>query len=326
MIYPWLQQQWQQSINYVTNQRLAHANLISGPSAIGKLEFCLALMQRMNCSRPTIESYACNSCQNCKLFQARTHPDVRLINVDEVHEQIKVDDIRDINSFITLSRQHGSYKLVCINLADHMNVNAANALLKTLEEPPEGTYLFLISHRPDRLLATIKSRCQLWKFYTPDENLSLQWLHEQSKKADWNTLLSVARGRPLFALQLNETGLGRDRLSYYQDLGLFMQYKEKVTKLSAKLQNEELEKLVTWQQAWCADLIRCHYIKEPVTLENLDIRRTLHSLVGRVDLQLLFQYMDKLIELHRFSKAPLNKRLFIEDMLIRCQETLVQPT
>ena len=63
-----------------------------------------------------------------------------------------------------------------------------------------------------------------------------------------------------------------------------------------------------------------------MTLENPDIRRSLHSLVGRVDLQLLFQYFDKLIELHRFSKAPLNKRIFIEDMLIRCQEILVQPT
>ena len=98
-----------------------------------------------------------------------------------------------------------------------------------------------------------------------------------------------------------------------------------LTKVSGKHQDVLLERLVSWQQAWCADLVRCHYKNEPVTLENPDIRRSLHSLVGRVDLHLLFKFMDKLIELRRFSSAPLNKRLFIEDMLIRCQEVLEQP-
>ena len=104
-----------------------------------------------------------------------------------------------------------------------------------------------------------------------------------------------------------------------------MQHKEKVTKISAKLQNEDLDILISWLQGWCADLVRCSYMKEPVTLENPDIRRSLHSLVGRVDLQLLFSFWDKLIELRRFSSAPLSKRLFIEDMLIRCQDILEQP-
>ena len=326
MLYPWQEKQWQRSINYVHSQRLAHAILVSGPSAIGKLEFSMSFMQWMNCTQPTIEKYACGECKNCHLFKARTHPDVRMINVDEVTDQIKVDDIREINRFMSLSQQYGKYKIVCINCADHMNINAANALLKTLEEPPENSILFLVTHRADRLLATIKSRCQIWKFKTPEKSESLQWLGQQIKHADWDTLLSVSGDRPLLALELHETGLGEERATFYSYIDNLLCQKEKVTDLSAKLQNEELERLVIWQQAWCADLVRCHYQKEPVTLENPDIRRTLHSLVGRVDLQSLFQYLDKLIELHRFSKAPLNKRLFIEDMLIRCQEILVQPT
>ena len=249
-----------------------------------------------------------------------------MINVDEVSDQIKVDDIREINSFMALSRQQGSYKLVCIRYADHMNINAANALLKTLEEPPPNSILFLISHHANRLLATVRSRCQTWRFNTPNTNRAIPWLYQQHEEVDWETLLSVSGNRPLLALEMHETGLGEERVSYYEDIGQLMQQNEKVTSLSLKFQNEPLEKLVTWQQAWCADLIRCHYVNEPVTLENPDIRRTLHSLVGRVDLQSLFQYLDKLLELHRFSKAPLNKRLFIEDMLIRCQEMLVQPT
>ncbi len=325
MIYPWQADQWRKSLHYLISKRLAHAILISGPSAIGKLEFCLCYIQRMNCTQPTKENNACGVCSDCHLFQVRTHPDIRMINVDEDVDQIKVDDIREINQFMSLSRQQGLYKIVCINQADLMNKNAANALLKTLEEPPANSILFLISHRADTLLATIKSRCQIWRFCVPSEKQSLNWLQQQTESAAWETLLPVSGNRPLLALELFETGLGEARTAFYHDISQLMQHKEKVTKISAKLQNEDLDMLISWLQGWCADLVRCSYMKEPVTLENPDIRRSLHSLVSRVDLQLLFSFWDKLIELRRFSSAPLSKRLFIEDMLIRCQDILEQP-
>ncbi len=330
MLYPWQAEIWNQATRYLSDNRLAHAILLSGPAAIGKLEFSLSFIQRLNCTNPTLDNLACGECKDCHLFTAETHPDVRLLNHDESLdknkvEQVKIDEIREINQFMTLSRQQGAFKIVCINHAETMNVNAANALLKTLEEPAENSILVLISHRAEALLATIKSRCQIWKFKLPDEKESLAWLSQQQKSDDWRELLQVAGNRPLLAKELQKSGLGKTRMAYYNELGLFLQGKARVTKVSAKLQDEQLERLVSWQQSWCADLIRCHYDNQPVTLENPDIRRTLHSLVGRVDLHSLFRFMDKLIEFRRFSSAPLNKRLFIEDMLIRCQEVLEQP-
>ncbi len=335
MIFPWQTDIWHQASRYLKDNRLTHAVLLSGPESIGKLEFCLAFIQRLNCTNPTLDDHACGECKDCHLFTVRTHPDIRMINVDEDTgqdkksqnkiEQVKVDDIRDINQFMTLSRQQGAYKIVCINYAETMNINAANALLKTLEEPPQNSILFLISHRADTLLPTLKSRCQTWKFKLPDEKQSLNWLVQQQSHDHWQALLKVAGNRPLLALELYSSGLGENRTDYYKDLGHFLSGKTHVSKVSAKHQDEPLERLVCWQQAWCADLIRCHYEKEPVTLENPDIRRSLHSLEGRVDLHSLFNFMDKLIELRRFSSAPLNKRLFIEDMLIRCQEMLEHP-
>jgi DNA polymerase-3 subunit delta' len=336
MIFPWQSENWQQASRYLKDKRLAHALLLSGPAAIGKLEFCLSFIQRLNCTNPTLDDHACGVCKDCRLFSTNTHPDIRLINTNEDEldknkvEQVKVDDVREINQFMTLSRQQGIYKIVCINYAETMNVNAANALLKTLEEPPQNSILFLISHRADALLPTIKSRCQIWKFNLPNEAQSLAWLSQQKvgqQKSDdkWQALLKVAGYRPLLALELQKSGLGENRLDFYKDLSQLLQGKINITKVSAKHQDMLLERLVSWQQAWCADLVRCHYENEPVTLENPDIRRSLHSLVGRVDLHLLFRFMDKLIELRRFSSAPLNKRLFVEDMLIRCQEVLEQP-
>lgn len=325
MIYPWQQELWQQSLQYLSSNRLAHAILVSGPSDIGKLDFCLSYIQRINCAKPTKDNYACGTCKDCHLFHARSHPDIRLINIDENVEQIKVDDIREINQFMTLSRHQGAYKIICINQADRMNINAANALLKTLEEPPANSVLFLISNNVSNLLATIKSRCQIWKFNLPSKQYASNWLQQKSENINWDILLSVSGFRPLYALELYETGLGDARTMFYQEIDKLMHYRGKVTNLSAKLQNEALETLVNWQQSWCSDLVRCHFDKEPVTLENPDFRRSLHSLVGRVDLQLLFRFLGKLIEFRRFSSTPLNKRLFIEDMLVQCQDILVKP-
>ncbi|MFK7815844.1 MAG: DNA polymerase III subunit delta' [Gammaproteobacteria bacterium] len=335
MIFPWQHKNWQRAMRFLQDDRLAHAVLLSGPASIGKLEFCLSFIQRLNCTNPSLDDQACGECKDCLLFAARTHPDIRMLNVDEDAdqdkksankvEQIKVDDIREINQFMTLSGQHGGYKVVCLNYAETMNNNAANALLKTLEEPPKKSIILLITHRADALLPTIRSRCQTWKFHLPDDEQSLIWLNQQKKQDHWPALLKVAGNRPLLAQDLDTSGLGEDRARYYEDLGHFLLGKSNVAKVSSKHQDEQLERLVTWQQAWCADLVRCHYGDEPVTLENPDIRRSLHSLVARVDLHSLFRFMDKLIELRRFSSAPLNKRLFIEDMLIRCQEIFEQP-
>ena len=172
----------------------------------------------------------------------------------------------------------------------------------------------------------LKAVVRLWKFNLPEEEQSLSWLNQQQKKDHWPALLKVAGNRPLAGTRVRCFRIRRAQGGILQGIRVFsMQVRANVTKISVKHQDEQLERLVSWQQAWCADLIRCHYDKEPVTLENPDIRRSLHSLVGRVDLHSLFRFMDKLIELRRFSSAPLNKRLFIEDMLIRCQEVLEQP-
>ena len=113
MIYPWHADDWQQSIRYIKEQRLAHAVLLSGPSGIGKLEFCKAFIQRLNCTNPTLDGHACGVCKDCRLFSAKTHPDVRMLNIEDLDEvkksdQIKIDDIRDINQFMMLSRQQGT--------------------------------------------------------------------------------------------------------------------------------------------------------------------------------------------------------------------------
>ncbi len=331
MIYPWLEDAWQQYLQYLVNERLTHAILVSGPPAIGKLEFCRAYIQRMNCTNPGPQGYPCRVCENCHLTKAGTHPDVRLVNMEEAEgtdrpEQIRVDDIREINRFMALSRQQGRFKIVCINHAHRMNINAANALLKTLEEPPAGSVLLLISHRVEGLPATIRSRCQIWKFAVPDPALALRWLQEKAASPAWQDLLGACGGRPLLAWESFDSGLGEMRAAFYEQLYALMAGRETVTKISSKLRNEDPERITEWLQAWCTDLIRCCFEEHPKTIENPDLLERLQSLAQQAAPHPLFDCLDQLTESRRIVSTSMNQRLFIENMLVQCQQSLQPPS
>ena len=330
MIFPWQKDSWQKYVEYLRCKRLIHAILVSGPPAIGKMEFCLSYIQRMNCLAPVAHQLPCGVCESCHLISVGTHPDVRLVNVDkgegaERFEQIKVDDIRKVSQFMSLSCQYGRYKTVCINQADRMNINAANALLKTLEEPPSGSVLFLVSDRADCLPATVKSRCQIWNFAVPDSELALQWLQEKADNPSWQSLLAASGGRPLLAWELHNSGLGDMRTAFFDHMSKFVKGQESVTEVSRRFQNESTEKVVSWLQSWCGDLIRYRFNKSSNTFENMDMIKCLRDIAGQMDLQAMLDCMERLAEARRIARAPLNRRLLIEDMLIQCRRALRSP-
>lgn len=331
MIYPWLEDTWQQYLQYLADERLTHAILVSGPPAIGKLEFCRTYIQRMNCTNPGPQGHPCGACENCHLITAGTHPDVRLVNTEEAEgsdrsEQVRVDDIREINRFMALSRQQGRFKVVCINRAHRMNINAANALLKTLEEPPAGSVLFLVSHRIEGLPATIRSRCQIWRFGMPDPALALHWLQEKAASPAWQDLLGACGGRPLLAWESYDSGLGKMRVAFYEQLHALMAGRETVTAISSRLRNEDPERVTEWLQAWCGDLIRCRFRKHPETIENPDVLESLQNLAQQATPHSLFDCLDRLVESRRIVSASMNQRLFIENMLVQCWQSLQPPS
>ena len=328
MVYPWQVDAWQQYLDYLVNERLTHAILVSGPPAIGKLEFCRTYVQRMNCTNPDPQGYPCGACDNCHLIKAGTHPDVRFINMEEADrsEQIRVDDIREINRFMALSRQQGRFKVVCINRAHRMNINAANALLKTLEEPPPGSVLFLVSDRAEGLPATIRSRCQIWKFGVPDSTLALHWLQEKAASSAWQDLLGACGGRPLLAWESHDSGLGKIRTAFYEQMHALMAGKETVTGISSRLRNEDPERIVEWLQAWCGDLIRCRFKEHPETIENPDVLESLQNLAQQATPHSLFDCLDQLTDSKRIVSASMNQRLFVENMLVQCQQSLQPPS
>jgi DNA polymerase III subunit delta' len=232
-LYPWQSESWRQLCG--KRQRMPHALLIHGTQGIGKLALAEYFAQSQLCENADAQGAPCGECAGCRWFVAGSHPDFRLVEPEALARQavipedpgelpagpargakpsseIKVDQIRALDGFLNLKSHRGGRRVALIHPAEAMNPNAANALLKGLEEPPAGAMFVLVSHRPARLPATIRSRCVSLAVAVPETGASLAWLKGQGldEPAAW---LAFAGGSPLGALRsATEAGAAIARL------------------------------------------------------------------------------------------------------------------
>ncbi len=206
----WQQRAYDQTVAALDAGRLGHGLLICGPAGLGKREVALALAAHV-LGRGD-EAAARRSQQ---LIAAGTHPDLQLVSFipnksgDKLRTEIVIEQVREISQKLALTPQYGAAQVVVVDPADAINRAACNALLKTLEEPAPGRYLWLISSDPERLPATIRSRCQRLEFKLPPRAEAMAWLlaqgHAEAAAAEG---LDAARGHPgLAARWLRDDGL-----------------------------------------------------------------------------------------------------------------------
>ena len=219
IVYPWQESVWATLV--AQSDRLHHALLIHGPAGIGKLALAERFGQLLLCESSQAASKPCGACDGCRWFLAETHPDFRRLEPESLarrtgqdddaetpapaasrsakpSQEIKVDQVRALDSFLGLRSHRGRRRIVLVHPAEAMNANAANALLKALEEPQAGAHFILVSHRPARLLPTIRSRCAAMPVAVPERERALAWLGEQGVR-DADAWLSFSGGAPLQA-------------------------------------------------------------------------------------------------------------------------------
>jgi DNA polymerase-3 subunit delta' len=210
---PWLQRAYTRLAEAQSEGRLPHALLVCGPAGLGKRQLATLIMSRLLCQSVTANGEACGSCRSCQLRQAGSHPDLMRIGLEEnektgkLRSEIVIQQIRALSAKLALTPQFGGAQVVIIEPAELMNNSAANALLKTLEEPHPGCLLLLVSDQPFRLPATIRSRCQRVELRLPSGNEAQQWLQAQgitASKAE--AALLAARGNPGQAMALLTAG------------------------------------------------------------------------------------------------------------------------
>lgn len=222
--YAWQSALWQSLGELLQQQRLPHALLLSGADGLGKERFARAFAARLLCQVPR-DGVACGQCKSCNLLVAGTHPDLMWLTTltDEktgkTAKAIRVDQIRELVSFAEKSAQMGGWRVVVLSPAHLLNVQAANALLKTLEEPGRDTVLMLLTSQPLSLAPTLRSRCQQRPLPIPTEAEALAWLTPQvGDEGKARLLLALSRGAPLAALALREAEWFSQREALLRDL------------------------------------------------------------------------------------------------------------
>ena len=160
VLLPWQQQQWHYVNQRIAQKHLAHAMLLTGKTGLGKRLFARYLAQALLCSNTGTDHMPCGNCRNCQLYEVGNHPDYLFIEPEDHKKPIRIDQIRTVVEFLEHTSQSRRYKIVLIDPAERMNLNAANSLLKTLEEPPGASMLLLLTSAPSQLPITIRSRCQ----------------------------------------------------------------------------------------------------------------------------------------------------------------------
>jgi len=221
MNLPWLRAASRQIGQQIAGPRQPHAILLSGPAGLGKLGLAKELAAALLCLQPgagnptnDIDPSACGLCRSCQLFKGGAHPDFRFVSFikkeksEELRSVIIVDQVRELISSLQLTNGLSPHKVALIYPAEAMNRNAANALLKTLEEPAGEAVLLLVSHDASRLPATIRSRCQAIALRSPAPAEALDWLQQNAAvdRPVAQLALQAAAGSPLQAADLIKQG------------------------------------------------------------------------------------------------------------------------
>ncbi|MDC8785298.1 DNA polymerase III subunit delta' [Roseateles koreensis] len=328
---PWLAQ----SLSQALATARSHALLVQGPSGVGQLDLALLLAQSWLCEQPTQSGerrgWACGQCASCKLFGSHTHPDFMLLVPEALREQIgwgadsepgkdgeakasktkpsreiKIDAVRGLLSFAQATSARGRAKVVVVYPAEALNTVAANALLKTLEEPAGLLRFVLASSASESLLPTIRSRCQPVPLGLPDKAPCLQWLQEQGVEGA-DVLLAAAGGRPQEARDWFEAGL---RATAWQQLPQRLARGE-----AAALSDWPQARAIDALQRLCHDLLRVTHGAEPTYFPKASLPQP--KLAAP-----LHMWEASLRQSARHAEHPLNTGLLMESLFAQGQAAL----
>jgi DNA polymerase III subunit delta' len=345
---------WTQIQADLSGDRLSHALLLCGPAGIGKLEFAEAVAGSLLCDQPAADGRACGVCTACRWHASGNHPDYRRLrpeafeelgsDVDDgsmpatkaerkKSEQIRIDQVRALESFIQVGSHRGR-RVILIEPAEAMNEATANALLKSLEEPPAGVHFLLVSHAPERLLPTVRSRTRAAPLGVPSRDTALNALSSQVPPLrDGELWLNRCAGALRFAVAL---AIAAEKRSDAADdavvevalvdalIDQFMRgprmdplglAKTCEGMIKGDLSGSRLAVLIDWMQRWSLDLQLVLLGEEPMVFPEQSA--TFRRLAGEVCDLNLSCYPDVLLEARRLSTHPLNIRLFLESLFFR---------
>ena len=305
---PWQKEVWSHLLQQLDEQQLPHAILLSGVAHSGKARLAMALARLLLCQQPR-NGQNCGECHSCELSRSGSNGDFRWLQPEGTSRVIKVDQVRQLVEFTSMTASLGLRKVVVLSPAETMNIAAANALLKSLEEPSAETYIILVCHRLQGLPATIRSRCQTLKLAMPGREPSLTWLDLLTGgRGDSERALDLARGQVLLAEALYKSASLDGAEAIRTALNALGSSGGGVQNLGSLMADEPIEHLLAQLHEYLQDLI--------LKMNAQDLtRKPARSLYG---------LLDEVVRLQRvvYSGANPNRQLLLDALSARFEMVL----
>jgi len=305
---------------------LPRALLMQGADGLGKRSLAAWLAFAVLCERSTDVLQRCGECANCRLTAAGSHPDLLWVEPEEDKQQISVDQVRAATERLGKTSYMHGYKVAVFSPAHQMTHNAANSLLKTLEEPAARSLLILITSRPSSLPQTVRSRCQRIVLERPRRAAALEWLQARSDGPVTPQLLEFAGGAPLRALEVNAGGAFEDldkRMTL--SLAALLKGDADVTQVAGEWSAKDipLGDRLTWLDLWLTSQARAA-IAGTADLVTFPTRPAhLPSLPRTLNISAVYSMVDRLRELKaQLARTALQRELAVESWLVALLEAL----
>jgi DNA polymerase-3 subunit delta' len=292
------------------------------------------------------ETEPCGQCQDCRLFDAGTHPDFHVLTTEVESESgripilseysnryldskerekktkysrvIGIDQVRELIGRFSTHAHISKSKVALVLPADCMNISAANALLKLLEEPPEGSVIVLAAANPAHLPATIRSRCMVQHLAIPARSEGIAWLSQYLSEQNSEKALDLASGAPVEAKRLAESGF----LEHYQlcldGFAALVNGRLEPIELSGQLGKVDFEMLLLWFHKFVAEFIKLLAANvTPLWAHKMEIN--IHNIRN----DRLYSLYDRICYYRRIEREPLNEQLVIEDLVLAFHRTVI---
>jgi DNA polymerase-3 subunit delta' len=320
--YPWLRPHFDQLIASYQAGRGHHALLIQALPGMGEDALIYAITRFLMCQQPQGQK-SCGKCRGCQLMQAGTHPDYYRLEPEKGKSTLGIDAVRDVSEKLYEHARLGGAKVVWLSDASLLTEAAANALLKTLEEPPEKTWFFLSCRDPGRLLATLRSRCRLHHLAVPQETWALSWLQREVTVSQESALaaLRLCSGAPAAALELLQKEAWSHRMQLCSAVEQALDSRDWLGVLSV-LNHDQAPVRLHWLVSLLLDAMK---LQQGATLvSNVDVWPLVNTLANALPGATLRAIVHEmcLCREQLLTVTGLNRELVLTDLLLRIEHYL----
>ncbi len=306
---------------HIAHKNFRHAYLLTGPQGVGRRTLGLRFAQALNCPVPVAPGEPCLHCRTCEQIERMVHPDLAVVQAEQVGGALKVDQVRELQRSLSLAPYEAAYRIAILLRFEEANLNAANALLKTLEEPPSRVVLILTADSSESLLPTIVSRCEVLRLRPiPLTEISKSLQNEYAIPAGQALLLAhLSGGRPGYAIHLNRNPHLLEKRKIWMDDHHKLLAASRVDRFAyadklVKDRESLSEALLNWLSIWRDVLLKASGASTPLT--NLDQSHEIERLATQLDLRTAYDMVHCIEQTRTLVESNVNARLAMEVLLL----------